>query len=395
MSDEDRDTVPWGQSRGRPGVRAAPVDHATSRYGPSGRTGSGGGGPKVARRAVTRRRRQLRRRRATFAIGLTLVLAASVVVISLRIGSAPGTGRRAGLGASTSASQSTTTTTPPPYMPPAISPTISPALPGEGQWTQVDDWAGAPASILTTTFRPFPSQPSVVAYAAWIRTQTTLLALYPGYEGPGATTLDRGPEMVPQSAWPELLATFNSGFYESDAAAGFYVHGTLYFPMVNGLATVVLYADGHVDIVDWQGGPTPGPDVLMARQNLPLLVDGGAPTPTSALGGDWGLTLGGVPAVWRTGLGVDAQGNLIYVAAPDQTAASLAQILVDVGSVRGMQLDINPEWPIFVSYGAAGAVSPSLFVPNPNQIPNRFLYPSTKDFFAVFVRPSGSLQEPW
>jgi hypothetical protein len=165
--------------------------------------------------------------------------------------------------------------------------------------------------------------------------------------------------------------------------------------MVNGLATVVQYADGTVDIIDWTAGTTPGPNVEMARQNLPLLVDGSAPTAASTVPGQWGVTLGGVPAVWRTGLGVDAKGNLMYVAAPAQTAASLAQILVQLGSVRGMQLDINPEWPIFVTYGGPGAASPSLFVPNPNQISNRFLFSSTKDFFAVFQRAPGPASQPW
>lgn len=280
-------------------------------------------------------------------------------------------------------------------MPPSIAPVVSPPLPGEGRWVPVDTWDSGPACVLTTTFRPDPSQTGIVAYAAWIRTQTTQLALYPGYKGPGDTPLDRGPEMVPQTAWPNLLATFNSGFYEADSAGGFYVHGTLYFPMVNGLATVVSYADGHVDIVDWEGGPTPGPDVLMARQNLPMLVDAGAATASSNIPSTWGVTLGGVPAVWRTGLGIDAHGNLIYVAAPAQTASSLARILLDVGAVRAMQLDINPEWPIFVSYAGPGAVSASLFVPNPNQISNRFLYPSTKDFFAVLQRLPGVTDQPW
>lgn len=330
---------------------------------------------------------------------MILVLIAAIVVVVTRIGNHTGSsaapGRHAA-GPSTSAHLHPTTTVPPPYVPPPIVPTISPALSGEGQWVPVDTWDPGPASILTTTFRPDPSQPSTVAYAAWIRTQTTQLALYLGYKGPGpTTTVDRGPEMVPQSAWPDLLATFNSGFYEADSAGGFYVHGTLYFPMVNGLATVVVYASGNVDLVDWEGGPTPGPDVLMARQNLPMLVDAGAATSASNVPSVWGVTLGGVPAVWRTGLGIDAQGNLIYVAAPAQTASSLAHILVDVGAVRAMQLDINPEWPIFVSYAAPGAVSPSLFVPNPNQIPNRFLYPSTKDFFAVFRRLPGATEQPW
>jgi hypothetical protein len=274
---------------------------------------------------------------------------------------------------------------------------ISPALAGEGQWVAADSWDSGPPSILTTTFRPDPTQPSIVAYVVWIRTASTQLALYPGYEGPGPTspTVDRGPEMVPVAARSTLLACFNSGFYEKDSAAGFYAHGQLYFPMINGLATVVSYRDGRVDLVDWEGGPTPAADIVTARQNLPLLVSGGAPTPAAAVPATWGLTLHGAAAVWRTGLGIDSRGNLIYVAAPTQTAASLARILVDVGAVRGMQLDINPEWPIFTTYGGPGAASPALFVPNPNQISNRFLYPSTKDFFAVFVRTPGVTDQPW
>jgi hypothetical protein len=292
-------------------------------------------------------------------------------------------------------SSTTQVTAPPAYEPPAVTPVISPALPGEGQWVAADTWNPGPPSVLTTTFRPDPSQPGIVAYAAWVRTSSTLLALYPGYEGPGPTTLDRGPEMVPPAAYPDLLATFNSGFYEADEAAGFYTNGTLYDPMVPGLATVVEWSDGAVDIVDWQGGTAPGPGIVMARQNLPLLVNGGAVSPEASIGSDWGVTLHGVPAVWRTGLAIDGHGNLIYVAAPEQTAASLAQVMVDLGAVRAMQLDINPEWPIFVTYGGAGAQSPSLFVPNPNQVSNRFLFPSTKDFFAVFIRQPGVTTQPW
>ena len=48
--------------------------------------------------------------------------------------------------------------------------------------------------------------------------------------------LPRGPEQVPAGNRSRLLATFNSGFYEKDAAAGFYTNGLLYHPMIRGLA---------------------------------------------------------------------------------------------------------------------------------------------------------------
>jgi hypothetical protein len=115
-----------------------------------------------------------------------------------------------------------------------------------------------------------------------MRAAATQMALYLGYEGPGPTSLDRGPEMVPLAARSTLLSTFNSGFYEKDGSAGFYTHRTLFFPMVKGLGTVVEYANGSYDVMAWQGGPTPGSSVAMARQNLPLIVDNGhATTPTA------------------------------------------------------------------------------------------------------------------
>ncbi len=274
--------------------------------------------------------------------------------------------------------------------PPAVcgrpSPTCSP-------WHRLDAWSPVP-SVFTASFTPV-RQPGVTAYVTWMRSSTTDLALYPGYEGPGTTSLPRGPEMVPLSGRGRLLATFNSGFYESDQAAGFYTNRTLYFPMVRGLATVVRYASGRVDVISWAGGPRPGANILMARQNLPLLVANSRATALSSNNAAWGLTLHGVPDVWRTALGVDAAGNLIYAAAPAQTSATLAAIMVQLHCVRAMELDINPEWPIFVAYGARGAVDPSLIVPNPNQIPGRFLYPSTKDFFALFVRQRVGAPQPW
>jgi hypothetical protein len=260
----------------------------------------------------------------------------------------------------------------------------------------MDAWTGRPFTVLTTTFPTSAQSPGELAYAAWIRTSRTDLSLYPGYKGPGPTRgLDRGTEMVPPGATADLLATFNSGFYEADGAGGFYTHHTLFFPMIKGLATVVRYTNGKVDVVSWTGGPHPVASIQMARQNLPLLVNNSRPTALSAENSKWGLTLHGLPAVWRTAIGVDARGNLLYVAAPAQTASSLAAVMVRLHAVRAMELDINPEWPIFVTYAARGAMGPSLFVPNPNQIPNRFLYSSTKDFFAVFVSSRPGEAQPW
>ena len=109
----------------------------------------------------------------------------------------------------------------------------------------------------------------------------------------------------------------------------------------------------------------------------------------------WGYTLGGVTRVWRTGVGVDRRGNLIYVAANDQTVISIAQILQHVGAVRAMEFDINPEWHTFITYSHRHGLDPRQIGPNPMQANTRYLVPDDRDFFAVYQRSPGPVTVPF
>ena len=183
-----------------------------------------------------------------------------------------------------------------------------------------------------------------------------------------------------------LLATFNSGFKLEDSGGGFVAFGHVYAPLKDGLATLVRLRDGTADVRAWSGGPDPGPGVEFARQNLPLIVDHGQLNPNLNDGPQWGATLGNAVRVWRSGVGVDARGNLIYAAADIQTATSLAQILQRAGAVRAMELDINYEWVTFNYYASSGAVGPSKLLSGMSRDPARYLSPDDRDFFAVFAR---------
>ena len=131
-----------------------------------------------------------------------------------------------------------------------------------------------------------------------------------------------------------LLATFNSGFMNRDSHGGFYVDGHSAAPLRPGQGTIVAYRNGRVDVFTWHGGAIPGPTAVLARQNLPLIVDHGRPNPLLKDSSLWGSTLGNAVRVWRSGAGIDRHGNLIYLAAEDQTAASLAVALIHAGAVR-------------------------------------------------------------
>jgi hypothetical protein len=43
----------------------------------------------------------------------------------------------------------------------------------------------------------------------------------------------------------------------------------------------------------------------------------------------------------------------VYSSGPGLTPLQLAQVLVRSGVIRGMELDINPNWPVFDTYHAS------------------------------------------
>ncbi len=271
------------------------------------------------------------------------------------------------------------------YAPPPITPVINPPLPGEGEWRRTGPLVGGAPPVLITTFRPDPNYPQMVAGVAWLDRSRTSLQLYPGrYEPPAGSY--RGPMEVPPLSRGQLLATFNSGFKLEDDGGGFAALGHLYAPLRDGQATLIGLRDGSVDVREWRGGPDPGSSVLFARQNLPLIVENGRLNPNIGEGSQWGATLGNAIRVWRSGIGVDARGDLLYAAADNQTAESLALILQRAGAVRAMELDINSEWVTFNFYGGLDASDPSKLMPEMTREATRYLEPDDRDFFAVFSR---------
>jgi hypothetical protein len=277
--------------------------------------------------------------------------------------------------------------------PASIRPVFPHPLPGEGVWTPSGSPVTGRPPVLVTTFRTERDYPRIVAYVAWFDHTRTALAYYPGRYEPPSTTL-RGPMQVPFGQRWRLLATFNSGFIYSDGLNGDALDGHVNESLRDGLATVVANRSGAVNIVDWHAGSRPGPGVAFARQSLPLIIDRGRLSPALNDSTKWGFTLGNAVRVWRTGLGIDRRGNLIYAAADYQTVTTLARILRRAGAVRAMELDINPEWPTLITYRHRHRLLPTKVVPNYQQPSTRYLVPDDRDFFAVYRRLPGPVSVP-
>ncbi len=272
------------------------------------------------------------------------------------------------------------------YRPPRVTPIIRPALPGEGVWHATFAAGGSHPPVLITSFRPDPEYPQLVAGVAWIDHTRTSVQLYPGLQEPAVTLPSRGPMEVPKALRSRLVASFNSGFKLADSGGGFALNGHTYAALHPGMATIVRYASGRMDILAWNGGSSVGPNVSYARQDLPLIVNHGHVNPNLSDGPEWGATLGNKVYVWRSGVGIDRRGNLIYAAANDLTVASLARILIHAGAVRAMELDINAYWPSFITYRFPGAGRPANLLADMVRSPRRYLVPDDRDFFAVYLR---------
>ena len=285
-----------------------------------------------------------------------------------------------------------------PYRPPPIKPVFPHPLAGEGVWKPTGPPINGGPPVLLTKFRPERAYPNIVAYVAWFDHARTELAYYPGGSEPPHAAV-RGPMMVPYSQRWRLLATFNAGFTFTDGNNGSTDNGRVNEPLTDGNATLIGYRDGRIAIVKWTGGPNAGPDVAWARQSLAPIVWNGRLNPDLNDNPDspqWGYTLGGVCCVPRTGVGIDRHGNLFFVVAFDQTVTTLAKLFQHIGAARAMEFDINYEWHTLITYthGPKGLV-PKMAEPQPQQSPNRYLVPDSRDFFAVYRRLPGPVTVPF
>jgi hypothetical protein len=179
-------------------------------------------------------------------------------------------------------------------------------------------------------------------------------ALYSGSGSPGGGPWKLTAPISPAAA-RTLVAAFNGGFKFPASEGGYFSEGRLVYPLRAGGASLVIYRNGDATVGQWGRDVHMTGAVTAVRQNLTLLVDHGHAVPglnpydTSA----WGSTLGGIPDVWRSGLGVRRDGSLVYVAGPSLEITQLAALLVRAGCVRAMTLDMNPDWTVFATYRPA------------------------------------------
>ena len=282
--------------------------------------------------------------------------------------------------------------------PVALTPFATPAAASDGTWMPAGRTVNGYPAVYETHL--VPPEGTAEAGIAWMDTNLLGAQLYSGSKSPGGGPYRFTAPIQPAQA-ATLVAAFNGGFLMKDAQGGYVTEGKTVYPLVNGAASLVIHADGSVAVGAWGSDVTMTPDVVAVRQNLVPLVEDGQPTP-QASNPDWlvwGATCNvstctgaGIEHQWRSGTGVTAEGALVYVAGPALAPLQLAQLLVRAGVVRGMELDINPSWPVFATYapppGAPAAPSNgSSMSPAADPGPATFFEAAwTRDFITMSAR---------
>jgi len=234
----------------------------------------------------------------------------------------------------------------------------SPLQPGEGDWLPIGRPVGDTHVLFATSWR-FPDASKSRVNVVWVDTPLVLARLYSGAVIPGGRMWKDTAPVTPASA-RTLLAAFNAGFKLKDSMGGYLSEGHQMQNFRTGGATFVIRTDGYIEIGSWNQTIERSSAITAAFQNLNLLVQNGVAVPglRSSDVRTWGRSHLSIPNTPRSGIGVTSSGALVYVEGR-LTIVQLAKALIAAGATDAMTLDMNPNFPFFVSYspvsGVAGA----------------------------------------
>lgn len=253
-------------------------------------------------------------------------------------------------------------------------------------------------AIYTSAFEPDPAHPSVVTGVAVVDSSSTTMHFMTGTQQPRSPN-NHSPARVPSTETAGLVAVFNSGFRLTDITGGVFAFGHVYKPLTTGQATAAIDDRGRLTVGEWGRDIRSTTHLVAARQNLALIVDRGTPLPQRSTGSDaWGGPRLQYQYTWRSGLGVDRSGNIVYVIGNQLNLVTLATALADAGAVRGMQLDMHSGMSTFITFApdptASHRLIPSKLLPWTPGPYTRYLTADRRDFFYATLREYPLPQRP-
>ncbi len=243
----------------------------------------------------------------------------------------------------------------PPQIPPLYT---SPKIENEGVWVSEDmpqGTDGAPL-IYKTVYRPSVEFPNSIVYMSLFDMNRLKPRFFIGQTEPGVYQISQTREMENLS---KIVAITNAMWMQQHArGAGAIFRGQVVYPMVPGMATLVVYNDDSVDILEWTN-EIPLSVVKDARQLRHLILKDGNVVEQVIKHGkveDSEVGLGGFlidntgrstmgNKYWflanRTAFGIRDDGNLVFAMGHHVSTKDLAKALALAGCKRAIHGDAN------------------------------------------------------
>jgi hypothetical protein len=268
-------------------------------------------------------------------------------------------------------------------------------IPGEGQWTPYLFDNEGNVVAYRTFLEPDSQRPYASVAVVAFNLQATQLHFVLGYDEPASSVYISRPSRIPPSDMVpgKILAAFNGGFKAQHGYFGVMVNGVTLIPLRDGFGTVVVYNNGKVALGAWGKDITTSPNIVILRQNGPLIVRDGQINPHTSVNDPqvWGYTTSGDTATGRSALGISLDGNnLFYAVGFDLTLPALARAIKAAGAYQAIQLDINNFYTHFEAFTLVNknlAVVPLLDqMKGPGD--HRYMSINSRDFFYLTIRNS-------
>ncbi len=234
----------------------------------------------------------------------------------------------------------------------------SPKIEGEGIWVSTDTPVGSDGSplIFKTVYRPSVEFPNSVVYMAAFDMSRLKARLFIGQTEPGIYQIS---DTTTHESLSRIVAITNAMWMQQHArGAGAIFRSKVIYPMVPGMATLVLYNDDSVDVLEWSND-IPVSIVKDARQLRHLILKGGKVVNQVIKNGkvtDAEIGLGGFlidndgsstmnKDYWylanRTAFGIRDDGNLVFAMGHHVSTKDLARALALAGCERAIHGDAN------------------------------------------------------
>ncbi|MEW6529553.1 MAG: hypothetical protein AB1473_01880 [Thermodesulfobacteriota bacterium] len=285
-----------------------------------------------------------------------------------------------------------------------------PLLEGEGIWESASspkDPSGEPI-VYRTFYRSSVQFPNAIVYMMVVDMSKVAMRYYVGSQEPAANAaLSR----VEPQLLSRIMAVTNAMWMQRHSqGAGAIFRGKILYPMVDGMATLIIFKDGSVDIQEWSSD-IPQHLVLDARQLRHLIVKNGLVVRAvvrkdrledSEIG--LGFLLGhGAKSVegehaWyvahRSAFGIREDGNLVFAIGHHVGTKDMAKALVLAGCERAIHGDANPAnivGNLYLRDSTGNLLRKLRLSPEQSKYTlERYENGYTKDFFVFFSNAPGS-----